>query len=118
MGEVRSYPLYVVYMMQDGDKPSCIIWTHDVWRQIVQSQGNSKEINRLFNLLPAIEAYIEDIIGFQLARGLIHDTPNILQDQFVSRFKQTTGRQRKSYSSHLYYNKCVQRQKSTAISYH
>jgi hypothetical protein len=36
----------------------------------------------LFNLLPAIEAYIDDIIGLQLARGLIHDSPIILKDQF------------------------------------
>ena len=60
-----------------------IAWTHDVWQQISLYKGNATEIQRLFNLLPAIEAYIEDTIGLQLMRNLVNDTGNILQDTFV-----------------------------------
>jgi hypothetical protein len=43
-----------------------IVWTQEVWRNISLYQGNVTEITRLFNLLPAIEAYMEDTIGLYL----------------------------------------------------
>jgi len=60
-----------------------ITWTHKVWHKIVQAQGKHEEIQRLFNLLPAIEAYIEDKIGLQLTSSLVNNTSDILQDNFV-----------------------------------
>ena len=60
-----------------------ITWTHKVWRQILQSQGNTSEVYRLFHLLPAIEAYIEDKIGLQLIGSLVNETTDILQDPYV-----------------------------------
>ena len=60
-----------------------ITWTHKVWRQISRSQGNTSEVYRLYNLLPAIEAYIEDKIGLQLIGSLVNETTDILQDRFV-----------------------------------
>ena len=46
-------------------------------------QGNVTEIKRLFNLLPAIEAYMEDTIGLYLMRDIVNNNENILQDSFV-----------------------------------
>jgi hypothetical protein len=60
-----------------------ITWTQDVWRQIIQYQGNPTEITRLFNLFPAIEAYIEDTISLHLMRNIIQDSTNILLDDYV-----------------------------------
>ena len=58
-------------------------WTYDVWKTILQHKGNTSEVNRLFNLLPAIEAYIEDSIGLQLTKSIINNSSIILQDPFV-----------------------------------
>jgi len=58
-------------------------WTYAVWSNILKHKGNASEINRLFNLLPAIEAYIEDSIRLQLTRDIIQESSTILQDAFV-----------------------------------
>ena len=60
-----------------------IRWTQNVWSQIVNAQGNENDVRRLFNLIPAIEAHIEDKIGLQLISSLVKDSSNILQDAFV-----------------------------------
>lgn len=60
-----------------------IKWAHEVWNQIILRKGEIDNIQRLFNLFPIIEAYIEDSIGLQIARHLVDSTTNILQDDFV-----------------------------------
>ena len=47
------------------------------------TRGNTREINRLFHLLPTIEAYIEDSIGFQLMRASLLGSQELLCDEFV-----------------------------------
>lgn len=60
-----------------------IQWTYKVWQQLVQSRGNAAEVHRLFNLLPVIEAHMEDKIGLQLSRSIVQDITDTLQDRFV-----------------------------------
>ena len=61
-----------------------IRWTHSVWNQILLRKGNTTDVHKLFQLFPAIDAYIEDIIGLQLISSLVNDKLSILQDKFVS----------------------------------
>ena len=50
----------------------------------MQYRGNANEIERLFNLFPLIESYIEDSIGVQLTKTIIQDSPTaIFEDEFV-----------------------------------
>ena len=60
-----------------------ILWTQEVWKNISIYKGNVLEITRLFNLLPVIEAYMEDTIGLYLMRNLVHNNASILQDALV-----------------------------------
>ena len=54
-----------------------------IWRNIAKYRGNAEEIERLFNLFPLVEAFIEDSIGLQLHKSNIRDSLDIVNDVFV-----------------------------------
>ena len=65
-------------------KPS--MCTHVVWQKILNAKGNVDNITRFFNLFPAIEAHIENVIAVHLSRNIINDhiqDSDVLQDLFV-----------------------------------
>mmetsp|Transcript_28026 Transcript_28026/g.40116 ORF Transcript_28026/g.40116 Transcript_28026/m.40116 type:complete len:732 (-) Transcript_28026:478-2673(-) len=92
-----------------------IKWTQEVWKTIQKYRGNANEIERLFNLFPVIETYIEESIGVELTRNILQDSSLILQDDYVN--IQVDNWQRTKYPQYPSIVQQLCRANNTSIDY-